>query len=49
MKESPAWGGDTMWADMTVAYDALSDRMKAYLEGLEAAIHRVTLEGEAPV
>ena len=36
MKQSPEWGGDTMWADMTAAYDALSDRMKAYLEGLTA-------------
>jgi taurine dioxygenase len=36
MKRCPSWGGDTMWADMTAAYDALSDRMKAYLEGLEA-------------
>jgi taurine dioxygenase len=25
-----------MWADMTAAYDALSDRMKIYLEGLSA-------------
>lgn len=36
MKRCPGWGGDTMWADMTVAYDALSDRMKTYLEGLHA-------------
>jgi taurine dioxygenase len=36
MKECPSWGGDTMWADMTAAYDALSDRMKTYLEGLNA-------------
>jgi taurine dioxygenase len=36
MKECPATGGDTMWADMTAAYDALSDRMKHYLDGLEA-------------
>ena len=36
MKNCPAWGGDTMWSDMTAAYDALSDRMKSYLEGLEA-------------
>lgn len=36
MKRCPAYGGDTMWADMTKAYDALSDRMKHYLEGLTA-------------
>jgi taurine dioxygenase len=38
MKRCPAAGGDTMWADMTAAYDALSDRMKAYLDGL-LAVH----------
>ncbi len=38
MKQCPAWGGDTMWADMAAAYDALSDRMKSYLEGL-IAVH----------
>ena len=42
MKHSPAYGGDTMWADMTAAYDALSDRMKTYLDGL-TAVH--DLEG----
>ena len=36
MKECPSWGGDTMWADMTAAYNALSDRMKVYLDGLHA-------------
>ena len=36
MVECPAYGGDTMWSDMTAAYDLLSDRMKAYLEGLTA-------------
>lgn len=32
----PKGKGDTIWASMTAAYDALSDRMKAYLEGLDA-------------
>jgi taurine dioxygenase len=36
MKQCPTFGGDTMWGDMTAAYDALSDRMKAYLAGLTA-------------
>jgi taurine dioxygenase len=36
MNRCPAWGGDTMWSDMAAAYDALSDRMKVYLDGLQA-------------
>ena len=32
----PKGGGDTMFASMYAAYDALSDRMKAYLTGLTA-------------
>lgn len=32
----PAYGGDTMFASMTAAYDRLSDRMKTYLCGLTA-------------
>lgn len=32
----PKGGGDTMFASMYAAYDALSDRMKAYLHGLTA-------------
>ncbi len=32
----PDGGGDTMFASMYAAYDALSDRMKTYLEGLTA-------------
>jgi taurine dioxygenase len=32
----PNGGGDTMFASMYEAYDALSPRMKAYLEGLKA-------------
>jgi len=34
----PPVGGDTIWASMYAAYEALSDRMKRYLEGL-TAIH----------
>jgi taurine dioxygenase len=32
----PPMGGDTIWASMYAAYDALSPRMKQYLEGLTA-------------
>src|SRR5215472_1799666 len=32
----PSGGGDTMFASMYAAYDALSERMKVYLEGLTA-------------
>ncbi len=35
---APATGGDTLFASMDAAYDALSDRMKALLDGL-TAIH----------
>ncbi|MEM9173966.1 MAG: TauD/TfdA family dioxygenase [Myxococcota bacterium] len=30
----PDRGGDTMWGSMTAAYEALSDRMRAFCEGL---------------
>lgn len=30
----PATGGDTMWGSMTTAYEALSDQMKAFFDGL---------------
>jgi taurine dioxygenase len=36
MREAPTYGGDTLWGDMTAAYEALSDRMKSYLDGLRA-------------
>lgn len=32
----PEYGGDTLFSSMYAAYDALSERMKAYLEGLTA-------------
>ncbi len=35
-RELPPKGGDTMWAHMGAAYDALSDDLKAKVEGLEA-------------
>ena len=38
IKQCPPRGGDTLFANMYAAYEALSDRMKAYLEGL-TAIH----------
>jgi len=35
-REMPEIGGDTMWANMYLAYDTLSEPMKRFLEGLEA-------------
>ncbi len=32
----PEFGGDTQFASMSAAYDALSDKMKSYLEGMSA-------------
>src|SRR5947209_2354599 len=36
IKQCPPHGGDTLFASMYAAYDALSDRMKTYLAGLNA-------------
>jgi taurine dioxygenase len=36
IKQCPPKGGDTLFANMYAAYEALSDRMKAYLSGLSA-------------
>jgi taurine dioxygenase len=36
IKTCPPKGGDTLFANMYAAYDALSDRMKQYLDGLTA-------------
>ncbi|WP_149537762.1 TauD/TfdA dioxygenase family protein [Siccirubricoccus phaeus] len=41
-KEKPAVGGDTMWANLTMAYETLSPTMQRFLEGLEA-VHDVSL------
>jgi taurine dioxygenase len=35
-RQLPPTGGDTMWASMTTAFDALSTPMQRFLEGLEA-------------
>src|SRR5665213_3237360 len=36
IRKCPPKGGDTLFANMYAAYDALSDRMKTYLDGLTA-------------
>ncbi|HUB16002.1 MAG TPA: TauD/TfdA family dioxygenase [Acetobacteraceae bacterium] len=36
IKTCPPKGGDTLFASMYAAYEALSDRMKAYLDGMQA-------------
>ena len=56
-KELPPDGGDTLWSNMYLAYDALSDGMKRLLGGLKgvnssqkgaAAIGRKARRDEAP-
>ena len=41
-KEIPSYGGDTMFANLYLAYETLGQRIKDLLEGLEA-VHDVTL------
>jgi taurine dioxygenase len=41
----PSYGGDTAFISLHAAYDALSDRMKAYLDGLEA-VHDLAMIAE---
>ncbi len=41
----PAVGGDTCWASMTTAYDALSTNMKRYLDGM-VAVHDLSRTAE---
>ncbi len=38
-REVPPWGGDTLFANLYLAYESLSDGMKRMLEGLKA-VHR---------
>lgn len=40
--ERPPVGGDTMWANLTMAWETLSPKMQAFLEGQEA-VHDVSL------
>ena len=40
--EKPPVGGDTMWANLTMAHDTLSPRMQAIIADMEA-VHDVTL------
>lgn len=34
--ETPPWGGDTLWANMYLAYESLSAGLRGVLDGLEA-------------
>ncbi len=42
MREKPAVGGDTMWADLVSSYQALSPAMREFLEGLTVTNGRQT-------
>jgi len=47
MRESPCRGGDTMWADLTAAYESLSPTMRAMLDQL-TAVHDVLADNQRP-
>ena len=40
MVKTPPWGGDTCWASMSAAYEALSEPVRELLDGL-SAIHSI--------
>jgi taurine dioxygenase len=42
----PESGGDTIWVSLAAAYDALSDRMKHYLDGMRAEHQTVKAFGD---
>ena len=44
IRQCPPRGGDTLFASMYAAYESLSERMKAYLDGL-TALH----DGNRPI
>lgn len=44
-KQLPSYGGDTAFVSLHAAYDALSERMQQYLDGLEA-VHDLAMIGE---
>lgn len=41
-REKPAVGGDTMWANLSMAFKSLSEPMRRFVEGLEA-VHDASL------
>jgi taurine dioxygenase len=45
-KDIPPGGGDTIWVNAVAAYEALSDRMRAHLDGLWAYNDRFKAYGE---
>jgi taurine dioxygenase len=45
MQESPAKGGDTLWSNQYVAYEALSPAIRELVDGLEAVHGRPGLTG----
>ncbi len=44
--EAPSTGGDTIWVSLFAAYDALSDKMKAYLAGMQAEHRTIKAFGD---
>ncbi len=45
-KTVPEYGGDTLWVSLAAAYDALSSRMKQYLEGMQAEHRTIKAFGD---
>src|ERR1700730_17630385 len=49
IRQCPPRGGDTLFANMYAAYDALSDRMKQYLDGLNARPNGEHYRGQSAI